>query len=117
MKHLRKTWLMLVVSSSLVMVSCSRNSYPADPVKNLPNDVILKWDEVAYEGFGGAAYQHSLMASRLNAMVHIAMHDALNAVHPKYSTYIFTGKDAGADAIAAAASAAHAVLLQEIPGR
>jgi hypothetical protein len=117
MKHLRKTWLMLVVSSSLVMVSCSRNSYPADPVKNLPNDVILKWDEVAYEGFGGAAYQHSLMASRLNAMVHIAMHDALNAVHPKYSTYIFTGKDAGADAIAAAASAAHAVLVQEIPGR
>ncbi len=99
------------------MIACSRNNYPADTIKNLPNDVVLKWNKVAYEGFGGITYQHSLMASRLNAMVHIAMHDALNAVHPRYATYIFTGKDSGADPVAAAASAAHAVLTSEIPGR
>jgi hypothetical protein len=117
MKHLRKTWLMLGILTSLFTVSCSRNHYPADSIKNLPNDVVLKWNEVAYEGFGGFTYQHSLMASRVNAMVHIAMHDALNAVYPQYAKYAFTGKDSGANPIAAAASAAHAVLLHEIPGR
>ncbi len=108
---------MLGMSISLFTISCSRNNYPADPIKTLPNDVILKWNEVAYEGFGGVQYQHSLMASRINAMVHIAMHDALNGVYPRYTTYAFTGKDAGADPVAAAASAAHAVLLHELPGK
>ena len=108
---------MLGISTSLFTIACSRNHYPADNFKNLPNDVVLKWNEVAYEGFGGVTYQHSLMASRVNAMVHIAMHDALNAVYPKYAQYAYTGKDSGADPIAAAATAAHAVLLHEIPGR
>lgn len=48
-------------------------------------------------------------------MTHIAMHDALNAIDPQYATYAFTGKDAGADPIAATATAAHTVLLHEIP--
>src|SRR5687767_5163388 len=117
MKHFKNTWLMLGLSTSLFTVSCSRNHYPADNFKNLPNDVVLTWNEVAYEGFGGVTYQHSLMASRVNAMVHIAMFDALNAVYPKYVQYAYTGKDSGADPIAAAATAAHAVLLHEIPGR
>ncbi|HEX6426110.1 MAG TPA: vanadium-dependent haloperoxidase, partial [Niastella sp.] len=117
MKHFKNTWLMLGILIFLFTVSCSRNHYPADGFKNLPNDVVLKWNEVAYEAFGGVTYQHSLMASRVNAMVHIAMHDALNAVYPQYAPYTFTGKDAGADPIVAAATAAHAVLLHEIPGR
>ena len=117
MKHMKKTLLMLGISISLLSVSCSRNSYTNGSLETLPNDMILRWDEVAYEAFGGVAYQHSLMASRINAMVHIAMHDALNAVYSKYATYAFTGKDNGANPIAAAASAAHDVLLHEIPGK
>lgn len=108
---------MLGVVCSLLTLSCSRNNFPGYAVENLPNTVVLKWNEVAYEAFGGTAYQHSLMASRINAMTHIAMHDALNAIQSKYTTYIFTGKDAAADPIAAAASAAHAVLLYEIPAK
>jgi hypothetical protein len=117
MKHMKKTMLMLGVAGSLLMVSCSRNEHLPDRIEDLPNDVVLEWDEVAYEAFGGTAYQHSLMASRINAMVHIAMHDALNAVFPQYATYAFSGKDSGANAIAAAATAAHTVLQHEIPGK
>jgi hypothetical protein len=117
MKHMKKTMLTLGVIGSLLMVSCSRNNHLPERIGNLPNDVVLEWDELAYEAFGGTAYQHSLMASRINAMVHIAMHDALNAVLPRYGTYAFSGKDPGADPIAAAAAAAHTVLQHELPGK
>ena len=111
---MKKKLLMLGAAVSFLIISCSRQSDTRERVEYLPNEVILEWNEITYLAFGGKNYQHSLMASRINAMVHIAMHDALNAVHPKYSTYAFNGKDAGADPIAAAASAAHTVLLREI---
>lgn len=115
MKRVQKNLLTLGVVITLLTLSCSRNSYPNGNVEKLSNEVVLKWNEIAYEAFGGTKYQHSLMAARINAMVHIAMHDAINAVHPKYETYAFTGKDQKADPIAAAASAAHTVLLHETP--
>lgn len=107
------TLLVLLV----VISSCSRTNMPEKGISNLPNTVILKWNEIAYEAFGGVAYQHSLMASRINAMTHLAMHDAINAVQPVYATYAFTGKDEKADPISAAVTAAHAVLLNEIPDK
>lgn len=113
---MKKIFLLIGVLSSL-FTSCSRNNYIGNGIEKLPNDVVIKWNQVAYEAFGGVAIQHSLMASRINAMVSLAMHDALNAVYPKYATYAFAGKDTGADPIAAAASAAHTVLLHETPDR
>lgn len=88
---------------------------PSGPVSSRPADAILYWNEVAYDAFGATKYQHSLMASRINAMVHLAIHDALNGIEEKYERYAFDGKDGKADPLAAAASAAHAVLLHEIP--
>jgi hypothetical protein len=114
-KPMKKTLFMFGVATCLLTVSCSDRQSTGPEVVKLPNDVILQWDEVAYQAFGGEAYLHSLMASRINAMTHIAMHDALNAIHPVYSTYFFMGKDPEANPIAAAASAAHAVLKNEIP--
>lgn len=109
----------IIMLGLITCLSCSKdqNSRLSDnrSVENLSNNVILKWNEVAYQAFGGEAYQHSLMASRINAMTHIAMHDAINAIHPVYSTYEFKGKDEKADLIAAAANAAYTVLVNEIP--
>ena len=111
---MKRLLLMLGAVASLLVVSCTRKNDAGEKIQYLPNEVILNWNEITYLAFGGSNYQHSLMASRINAMVHIAMHDALNAVYPKYSTYAFHGKDAGADPIAAAATAAHTVLFHEI---
>ena len=116
MKRIKKSVLMVGIACSVLTVSCTRNNYPNRDTKKLSNEVVLKWNEVAYQAFGGATYQHSLMASRINAMVHIAMHDAINAIQPEYETYAFDGKNANANPVAAAASAAHTVLLHEIPG-
>jgi hypothetical protein len=112
---MKKIIIMLGVVTCLISESCSREQYIGTEDENLTNKVILEWNEVAYHAFGGEAYLNSLMASRINAMTHIAMHDALNGIYPVYSTYAFHGKDAIANPIAAAASAAHTVLLHEIP--
>ena len=109
-------FLLLTIAASLIS-ACSRNIGPVSVVEKLPNTVVLQWNEIAFKAFDGPVYQHSLMASRINAMMHLAMHDAINAVYPVYQTYAFTGIDKNADVIAAAVSAAHAVLVNEIPGK
>jgi hypothetical protein len=86
------------------------------PVSKQPASAILYWNEVAYHAFGGTKYQHALMSSRINAMVHLAIHDALNGIEEKYSRYAFNGIDKKADPLAATATAAHTVLVNEIPG-
>lgn len=117
MKKVMKIAAMAAVSLSLLITSCSRKRDENSQVKNLPNTVILEWNENAFYAFGGTAYLHSLMAARINAMTHLAMHDAINAVEPVYETYALTERDAAADPVAAAASAAHTVLVNEIPAK
>lgn len=106
--------LMLMVVTGFV---ASSKSIGENPVSTLPAAPVLFWNEVAYNAFGGTAYQHSLMASRINALVHLAMHDVLNGIEEKYSRYAFHGRDSKADPIAASATAAHFILLQELPER
>lgn len=110
-----KMIIFIIAVITCLTPACSTESYSDSDIEVLSNNVILEWNEVAYQAFGGEAYLHSLMASRINAMMHLAMHDALNAISPVYSTYAFTGRDADANHIAAAASAAHTVLMHEIP--
>ena len=115
MKKIIENFAVYSIGLALLIASCSRSGQKAGKVEELSNAVVLEWNESAFKAFDGPVYQHSLMASRINAMVHIAMHDALNAIQPKYETYALAEKDAGADAITAAATAAHGVLLHEIP--
>ena len=114
---MKPTILTLILVSFLLLFSFSKNSSSVEPVSSQSAKTILYWNEVAFEAFGGVAYQHSLMASRINTMMHLAIHDALNGIEEKYERYAFNGKDEKADPIAAAASAAYAILLQEIPGK
>jgi hypothetical protein len=49
-------------------------------------------------------------------MVHAAIHDAVNAIQPRYERYVFEGSsEPGASADAAIAAAAHGVLIGVIP--
>jgi hypothetical protein len=50
-------------------------------------------------------------------MMYLAMHDALNAIVPRYRQYAFFGRDASAHPIAAAAQAAHDVMNYIYPSR
>jgi hypothetical protein len=111
-----KNRLMFIgVAVVFIAASCARNQVSVTRPDSLSNKIILEWNEVAFRAFGGTSYQHSLMASRINAMTHLAMHDAVNAVKPVYATYVFNGMDELADPTAAAGSAAYTVLMHETP--
>ena len=94
--------IVFVAVIALLAGSCSKKDRD-QLVKKFPNTVVREWNEIAYFAFGAEAYQHSLMASRINAMMHVAMHDAVNAIYPVYASYKFSGKDPDADPITAAA--------------
>jgi hypothetical protein len=70
-------------------------------------DVVSEWNEQAFVSGG---------ATRTLAMVHVAMFDAVNAIHPRYRRYLkLPPPPAGASPEAAAASAAHGVLVRLFP--
>jgi len=106
-----------VISAAIVLFSFQFMPGKSKRVSNLPAEAVLYWNQVAYDAFGGTKYQHSLMASRINAMVHLAIHDAVNGIEEKYSRYAFTGKDKKADPVAAVALAAYTILANEIPNQ
>ncbi|WP_423128954.1 vanadium-dependent haloperoxidase [Gaoshiqia sp. Z1-71] len=112
---MKKSIFMFTVLSGLFVASCIKDPHAGPHLGYSSNKVILEWNEVAYQAFGGEAYLNSVMASKINAMTQLAMHDALNAVKPVYATYAFKGRDAAAHPVVAAASAAHTVLVHEIP--
>jgi hypothetical protein len=51
----------------------------------------------------------------LRTNTHCWLHDALNAIAPRYQTYAFHQKNSEADPIAAAATAAYEVLVNQLP--
>ena len=77
--------------------------------------LIVAWNQRAYD-IGHAEDQFkTFKAQRAFAIMHLAMHDALNAVVPRYRPYAFKGRDPRAHPLAAAAQAAHDVLRALYP--
>jgi hypothetical protein len=117
---MKKTTKIVVAAGliiSLFTAACNKNTRPESAPDNISSAVILAWNEVAYEAMGGATNLHGLLASRIYAMMHGAMHDAVNATQPRFETYAFQRKDPAASPEVAAASAAHHVLKVAFPAR
>ena len=87
------------------------------PFSNHSNEIIIQWNITAREKIMQGPEHHSLLVSRILAMVHIAMHDALNNIAPVYETYALNHEDKKADPIAAVSAAAHAVLVGSFPDK
>jgi hypothetical protein len=107
---------------------------PSDAVGQVPagggahDAVILDWNAGTHQVIKAAdGYLNPMAASRSLAMVHLAMHDAANAVDARYESYALKGApssfaqhstrrraDEGVAAIAAA-TAAHDVLAALYP--
>ena len=74
-------------------------------------EVIRAWSEIARS----QAFGNPIMLSRVLAIMHAAQHDAVNGAEPRYETYASRLSDRKADAEAAAAAAAHRVLVSFFP--
>lgn len=90
-----------------------------DDLSSASGEVIVDWNEhtaTALKQHDGHA--DPLPASRIFAMVHVAMHDAVSATaHRRYHAYQYRDQDYWADPKAAAASAAYHVLIQQFPAQ
>ena len=80
-------------------------------------DVIIDWNQTAIDVMKAANVAGNPW-TRSMAMMHVAMSDAVNTVQGRYTRLIATGPAApGASAEAAAAAAAHEMLLQLYPAQ
>ncbi len=81
--------------------------------------VITDWNLIAFHVIkAGDGYGDPMSASRSLAMMHLAMHDAVNSVNPRYQRYAQFEPPTGlhkADAAVAASLAAHDVLIALYP--
>lgn len=80
-------------------------------------DVVIAWNERLLTVAEAEDKFLTLKGVRAAAMMHLAMHDALNAIEPRYAPYTFTGSRPEADPIAAAAQAAYQVCVSEYPAQ
>jgi hypothetical protein len=95
--------------------SASRFGNNGNGVGNLSPEMVLKWNDAAFYVMLNTPQPPPVTpfwSSRYTAMVHIAMHDALNGIVPKYKTYALNTKDKNADPDAAVAQAAYDVIVE-----
>jgi hypothetical protein len=108
--------LMLLSTAVLFSAFAADNPRKNNPFSQYSNSIVLQWNAIAFETMKGPAYD-PMIASRIFAMVHIAMHDALNGIEPVYETYALGQQDKKADPIAAISSAAYTVLVESFPAK
>ncbi len=100
---------------TLAMASPTAASSPApssgEVVRQWTGEVVRDWSDIARaQPFG-----NPLRLARILAIMHAAQHDAVNGAQPRFQTYASTLHDPHADAEAAAAAAAHEVLVTFFP--
>ena len=77
---------------------------------------VVQWNDTTMKAIE-ANGQSAIVSTRTLAMVHAAVHDALNAISRRYDAYYFEGLgDAAASPDAAIAAAAHTVLVAVVGG-
>jgi hypothetical protein len=77
--------------------------------------LVPAWSNRAAEAAATVPQALPFSSLRASAIMHLAMHDALNAVVPVYRPHAFSGQDRAAHPLAAAAQAAHDVLRDLYP--
>jgi hypothetical protein len=112
----RRRFALAVLPAALWAVSAgaSATSWCAERCDRAVTD----WNALAHQVIvADEGYQNPMAASRSLAMMHLAMHDAVNTVEPRYASFAKAAPAAaqGADATVAAIVAAHDVLLALYP--
>ena len=117
---MKKRISLIFFFATVFFSACSEsegNEIPGNkvPFKNHSNAIVIQWNTIALETMQPA--YDPMIASRIFAMVHIAMHDALNNIAPIYDTYALEQQDKKADPIAALSAAAYTVLVESFPAK
>lgn len=119
--------LAIAIGSALATFSCMSEDEGGGPDLDAVEDVtgggaestqvIIDWNALTNTVAFDEDQFLTFKGARAYAMVHLAQHDALNGIREDFEQYAFFGEDHGASSIAAAAQAAHDVLLDQYPDR
>jgi membrane-associated phospholipid phosphatase len=77
--------------------------------------IVIAWNERVLTVAEAEDHFLTLKGVRTAAMMHVAMHDALNSIRPKYAPYIYRADESDASPLAAAAQAAYEVAARQYP--
>ena len=81
-------------------------------------DVVLDWNAIAIQTIGAAVPPRPGPSAILDvAVVHVAIHDAIQAFEGRFEPYVGSIPNASGSPIAAAATAAHDVLVARFPSQ
>lgn len=78
-------------------------------------EVLIAWNDRVLAIAVAEDRLLTLKGVRTAAMMHIAIHDALNSIRGRYSTYASSARSPDADPVVAAAQAAYEVIVSEYP--
>ena len=102
-------WLLLGLSACAPQEKAS--------MADIGNEIVIDLNRLTYSIANEHDQFYSFIGVRALAMVHLAMHDAFNAISPEFANYNFAGEASNADPIAAAATATQLILEKAYPTR
>lgn len=80
-------------------------------------DVVMAWNDLVLDVAEDEDHFLTLKGVRTTAMVHLAMHDALQAIEPRFEPFVGVPSAPEADPVTAASEAAYTVALAQYPDR
>jgi hypothetical protein len=112
-----KTVTGLLVSSYLILIASSQPQTLQEPVRTSPSrsNPVIHWNRIANEIF--PVDVGPVIDSRAMAILHAAIHDAVNGIEGRYQPYTVALSFPGASPDAAVASAARDVMVALAPSQ
>ncbi|MDX1637635.1 MAG: hypothetical protein R3281_06685 [Balneolaceae bacterium] len=108
--------IILLLSAFFLISSCDGfldRGTSDDRFESASGELVEEWNRLAYEST--IPLDHPLYTVRGITMMHLAMHDAINAIDARYEPYAFAYKNEKAHPEAALSSAAYQVLRKTFP--
>lgn len=105
-----------LITIFLLALGCSSGTVESSPATSSANQPAA-WNRLVLSFAVEEDNLLTLKGVRTAAMTAIAMHDAANAVAPRYASYVYSAKATGADAAIAAAQAAFEVIVDAYPDK
>ena len=105
--------LFRAIHMTLLLAGCDAS----DPDDEPQVPVVSAWNEIAYEIAYAEDSFFTFKGHRAFSMMHLAMHDVLNTIEPRYTRYACAAAQTDAEPTAAVAQAAYEVLVTQYPDR
>lgn len=117
MKRKTKSFYLSIIIVSFSLLIFQEYSKAQINIDDYSTDVIISWNEKIFEIAVAEDGLLTLKGVRTAALMHIAIHNALNTIIPKYSRYSFDENIVNANPIAATEYAAYEIAVNQYPDK